>query len=56
MASAYDAKRGSQFRTVLQLLCQIYTSLQRPYGSIDGRTAELPTTEGYANACLFGSR
>jgi hypothetical protein len=44
-----------EVRTFLQLLCQIYSSFQRPYGSIDGLTAEVPVTEGYADACLFGS-
>jgi hypothetical protein len=32
-----------------------YSSLQRPYGSIDGLTAEVPTTKGHVDACLFGS-
>eukprot|EP00961_Rhodomonas_salina_P113788 1530209-Rhodomonas_salina.1 len=31
------------------------TQKERPYGSIDGLTAEVPATEGYADACLFGS-
>jgi hypothetical protein len=48
-------KGGSQFRTVLQLLCQIYSSFQRPYGSIDGLTTEVSATEGYADAFMFGS-
>jgi hypothetical protein len=55
LASAYDAEGGSQFRKVLRLLCQIYSSFQRPYGSIDGLTAEVTATLGYANARLFGS-
>jgi hypothetical protein len=33
----------------------MYSSLQRPYGSIDGLIAEVPATEGYADARLFGS-
>jgi hypothetical protein len=45
LASAYDAKGGSQFRAILQLLRQIYSSLQRPYGSIDGLTTEVLAKE-----------
>jgi hypothetical protein len=43
-ASAQDGEGRSQFRTVLQLICQIYSSFQRPYGSIDGLAAKVPAT------------
>jgi hypothetical protein len=55
LASAYDAKGGSQFRAILQLLRQIYSSFQRPYGTSHGFAAEVLATKGYANAGLFGS-
>jgi cell fate regulator YaaT (PSP1 superfamily) len=50
-----DAEGSSQFRRVLQLIRQMYSSFQRPYGSIVGLLAEVPCTEGSADACLFGS-
>jgi hypothetical protein len=37
------------------LKLRLKISFQRPYGSIDGLTAEVPATKGYADACLFGS-
>jgi hypothetical protein len=55
LANAYDAEGGSQFRAILQLIRQVHSSAQRPCGSIDGLTAEVPTAEGYVDACLFGS-
>jgi hypothetical protein len=55
-ASAYDAKGGSaQFRAILQVLPQIYSSFLRPYGTVDGLTAIVVAIEGYADAYLFGS-
>jgi hypothetical protein len=54
-ASAYDAEGGSQFRGILETLRQFYESLSRPYGTIDGPTAEILATEIYVDACMFGS-
>jgi hypothetical protein len=40
----------------LQLLRKVHPSFQRPYyGSIDGLIAEVPSTKGHLDACLFGS-
>jgi hypothetical protein len=47
MANAYDVEGGSRFRAILQFLRHIYSSLQRPYASIDKLTAEVPAIEGY---------
>jgi hypothetical protein len=48
-------KRKFAVSSSFQLLRQIYSSFQRPYGSIDGLIKEVPTTESYADACLFES-
>jgi hypothetical protein len=52
LTSANDAKGGSQFCAILR---QVHPSFWRPYGTIYGLAAEVPTTEGYADACMFKS-
>jgi hypothetical protein len=49
-ASAYDAQGSSGFCAIPELLCQVNPSFQRPYGTIDGHTAEVPATKGHADA------
>jgi hypothetical protein len=52
---AYNAEESLQLCAVLQLLREVHPSSYLSYASIDKLTMDVSTTEGYADACLFGS-